>query len=163
QLTQAFQKLDEEPTRLSKPKEGQVYFNAIGRAPARVFISNHGAVNDLARCLSHTLGLNSIERFQYKDTDAIKTGTEWPAKIKQQLQVCQMFVALLSKGYWDSEWFRREIKSALERRKKDALRILPYRVDKSSVSFMGDVQVTDLVGTTPRAAQQVFAAIDKAL
>lgn len=163
QLTQAFQKLDEEPTRLSKPKEGQVYFNTIGRAPARVFISNHGAVNDLAGRLSHTLGLNSIERFQYKDTDAIKTGTEWPAKIKQELQDCQLFVALLSKGYWDSEWCRREMKSALERRKKGTLRILPYRVDKSSVSFMGEVQVTDLVAGTSRAAQQVFAAIDKAL
>ena len=163
QLTQAFHKLDEEPTRLSKPKEGQIYFNAIGRAPARVFISNHGKVNGLARRLSDTLGLNSIERFQYKDTDAIKTGAEWPAKIKQELQDCQLFVALISNGYWDSEWCRREIRVALERRKKGTLRVLPYRVDRSNVGFMGDVQVTDLVADEQRAAQQVFLAIDKAL
>jgi TIR domain len=163
QLTQAFQKLDEEPTKLTKPKEGQIYFNAIGRAPARVFISNHGKVNHLARRLSDTLGLNSIERFQYKDTDAIKTGSEWPAKIKQELQDCQLFVALLSTGYWDSEWCRREMKTALERRRDGTLRVLPYNVDRSDVSFMRDVQVTDLPSDAGRAAQQIFQAIDKAL
>jgi hypothetical protein len=162
-LTQAFQKLDEEPTRLSKPKEGEIYFNAIGRAPARVFISNYGKVNNLARQLSDTLGLNSIERFQYKDTDAIETGSEWPVKIKQELQDCQLFVALLSEGYWESEWCRREMESALERRKNGTLQVLPFRFDQSNVSFMGDVQVTDLVPDVPRAAQQVFLAIDKAL
>lgn len=163
QLAQAFQKLDEEPTLLSKPKEGQVYFNSIGRAPARVFISNHGKVNGLARQLSNTLGLNSIERFQYKEIDAIKTGSDWPAKIKQELQDCQLFVALLSEGYWESEWCRREMKTAQERWRKGSLRILPYRVGRVDVSFMGKLQVTDLVGNVARASQQVFKGIDRAL
>jgi hypothetical protein len=162
-LTQAFQKLDEEPTRLSKPNEGAIYFNAIGRAPTRVFISNYGKVNNLARQLSSVLGLNSIERFQYKDTDAIETGSDWRVKINQELQDCQLFVGLLSEGYWKSEWCQREMKIALKRRKKGALPVLPFRVDKSNVEFMGKVQVTDLVPEVPRAVRQVFLAIDKEL
>jgi len=163
QLTQAFQKLDEEPTQLTKPHEGQIYFNSIGRSPARVFISNAGKVNDLARMLSNTLGLNSIERFQYKDIDAIKTGSDWPAKIKQELQDCQLFVALLSDGYWQSDWCRKEMETALQRKRSGALQILPYKVEDCDVSFMGNIQVTDLSSDPSKAVADVFAAVDAAL
>jgi hypothetical protein len=163
QLSQAFHKLDQEPTRLRRRREGQIYFNSIGRAPARVFISNDGTMNPLAGRLSNLLGLNNIERFQYKDTDAIKTGTDWPAKIKQELQDCQLFVALLSEKYWQSEWCRKEMQTALERHRQGTLQILPYRVDKADVRFMKKIQVSDLDPGEPRAAKRIFEAIDARL
>jgi hypothetical protein len=156
QLTQAFQKLEDKPTHLRKPKEGEIYFNGIGRPPARVFISNHGKVNDLARKLSDFLGLHGIERFQYKDTDAIEPGTEWPPKIRRELQDCQVFVALISDGYWQSEWCREEMETALARRAKGMLAVLPYRVDQSDVSFMKNLQVPDLPADATAAVRRIF-------
>jgi hypothetical protein len=163
QLTQAFQKLDEEPTRLKKPQEGEVYFNAIGRPPARVFISNHGKVNKLARQLSDVLGLNGIERFQYKDKDAIEPGARWQIKIRQELQDCQVFVALLGTGYWKSDWCKEEMQTALVREKQGTLSVLPYRVDRSDVSFMDELEVADLPANSTEAVDYIFSGIDKIL
>jgi hypothetical protein len=92
QLSECFEKLDEEPTELRREEEGVRYFMSIGRRPARVFISNAGAVNPLAEKLSNELRLYNIERFQYKDEKAIATGSQWQKKIRHELEICQVFV-----------------------------------------------------------------------
>ena len=163
QLTQAFQNLDEEPTHQDKSGDGDIYFKAIGRPQARLFISNHGQVNELARELSDILGLNGIERFHYKDKDAIKPGKKWQSKIRQELQNCQVFVALISEEYWQSKWCKEEMQTALTREEEGTLEVLPYRVDKSDVSFMGDLQVADLPAHATEAVKYIFSGIDETL
>ena len=90
QLARAFRKLDEEQAEFKQGRQGEVYFESIGRRQAQVFISNANAANPLARRLSAELRLRNIEQFQYKDRfhdfrtnkdrDAIPVGTEWEKK-----------------------------------------------------------------------------------
>ncbi|MEM7157035.1 MAG: toll/interleukin-1 receptor domain-containing protein [Myxococcota bacterium] len=162
QLDRAFDKLDEHATELRRPKEGLRYFDSIGRQPARVFISNAGANNDTAARLSRHLRLNNIERFQYKDRDAIPTGSNWQAQILHELRACQVFVALIGPTYRGSEWCRREFEIAQQRAKSEELVILPYRLGAADVRFAGKLQAPDLPA---RAAgtRKIMKDIDRAL
>lgn len=67
QLWSAFEKLDEEPTKLRTAHAGERYFDSIHRRPARIFISNSALANPLAGKLSDLLRLHNVGRFQYKD------------------------------------------------------------------------------------------------
>lgn len=166
QLAGAFEKLDEEPTKLDSAHQGELYFDSIHRRPARVFISNGAAANPLARRLSDLLRLHNIGRFQYKDEGAIPTGSDWRKKIVHELEICQVFVALVGRGYEGSSWCRKELRVAAERARRQDLRILPYRVDDVDVrglKELGPFEVTDRMGEVETSARQVFDEIDQHL
>jgi len=126
QLERAFLKMDEGQTVFKKDDEALLYFESIGRRPANIFISNAGNENPLAGQLSKALRLRNIRQFHYKDADAIPTGSNWPSKIRSEVETCDVFVAIIGKGYENSLWSREELRIA---RTRDAQIVtLPYAV-----------------------------------
>ena len=169
QLSHAFAKLDEPQTDFKEGRRGEVYFESIGRRPARVFISNAAKANALGRRLSEELRLRNIERFQYKEPDAIPTGTDWQATIRREVQACDIFVAIIGEGYRESTWCMEETKSARAREIKSARArspnplILPYRLDQTRVGFMRRKQVPDLPTDQDAAVKRILEDIQKEL
>lgn len=167
QLQRDFAKLEQGPTRLREKDEGLSYFGTIGRRPARVFISNSSAVNELATGLQELLGRNNIHAFQYKSKykgeDAIPPGTDWQKKIMDEVKNCDLFVALIGEGYEKSKWCMKEVNIAQERARQKKIRLFPYNVDNQDVAFMGKFQVGGLPDDPTEAAQKVFKDIDAEL
>jgi hypothetical protein len=160
QLERAFHKLDEEQTVFHEGREGVLYFKSIGRRPARIFISNANDANPLARMLSEELRLRNIQQFQYKDPTAIPSGSNWPDKIRSEVQACDMFIALIGPGYRDSEWCREELRIAQARTGID---VLPYLVEKTDVKFLGEKQVAPLPADQNKALDRVLEDIEERL
>lgn len=168
QLNKAFSKLDEEPTQLRSKNEGTNYFKSIGRRPARVFISNGSKANLLAGQLSELFRRQNIERFQYKDEKAIKTHADWRETIEHELEICQVFVALIGPGYTSSKWCQKEIALALKREEEGGLVIRTYNLGGITAKDLSDLgldkpQVTQLPRAKSRAANLVFEDVDTAL
>jgi len=177
QLGRAFEKLDQSPTRLEHRSEGDLYFARIGRRPTRLFLSNAGADNALAAQLSSILHLHSIDHFQYKKDYAdegpdIPTSSDWEAKIRQELEACELFVALIGPTYHEKPWCVAELRRALERRRDDGLIVLPYKVGSPDVPLdilqdrvpaLAPRQVTDRLEEDAEAARRIFDAIDDKL
>jgi hypothetical protein len=161
QLARAFCKLDEEQTVFKTGRQGDLYFESIGRRPARVFISNANKANRLAHRLSEELRLRNIEQFQYKEPDAISPGSNWQQKILSEVDACNVFVALIGQGYEKSEWCIKEMKRA--RARLPQLQLLPYTVEKTDVSFMGKLQVAALPTDADKAVSRVLEEIQRRL
>jgi hypothetical protein len=143
QLTSAFAKLDEDQSGFKGGLQGELYFESIGRRPARVFISNAGIANPLAQELARELRLRNIEYFHYKDPGVIPTGTPWAEKLRSEVESCDVFVALIGPGYEKSDWCMEELRIA--RARLPRIELLPYMAEKTSVKFMGQLlQVTEL-------------------
>jgi hypothetical protein len=141
QVDRALKKLDEDQTVFHDGDRGTVYFESIGRRPARLFISNAGQSNSLAGLLTQELRLRSIELFHYKEPDAIKPGADWRARIRQELETCDLFVALIGPGYRESDWCREEFAAA---RNRVGLELLLYAVEPTDVGFADQLHVADL-------------------
>jgi hypothetical protein len=142
QLANAFGKLDEDQTAFKDGRQGELYFESIGRRQARVFISNANNANPLARRLSEELRLRNVGRFQYKEPGAISAGSNWDDKIRGEVQACDVFVALIGPGYEESEWCMEEMRIA--RTRLPDLEPLPYLAGKTNVKFTGKLQVPEL-------------------
>ena len=102
QLERAFLKLDEGQTEFKKDDEALLYFESIGRRPANIFISNAGNENPLAGQLSKALRLRNIKQFHYKDPEykdryVLQTNSNWPSKIRSEVETCNVFVAIIGK------------------------------------------------------------------
>jgi hypothetical protein len=171
QLLAAFKKLNMGPTRLTEQHQGLSYFGSIGRRPARVFISNSSAANPLAGALVQKFTMNNIDTFQYKEEGAIEVGTNWAKKIRAEAESCDVFVALLEKGYSKSEWCEKELKIAIARARRDEVALFPYNIDPQDTSFKPwlhahlkeDFQVPDLGNEPAAAVDKIFKAIDARL
>lgn len=166
QLERAFDKMDEEETVFKDDAEALYYFDSIGRRPANIFISNAGNENPLARKLSQALRLRNIQRFHYKDTDAIPTGSNWPHKILDAVGTCDVFVAIIGGGYQNSEWSRKELEIAGKRRAEIVL--LPYVVQGTDLRFLSEyklkkVQVSPLPADLDAALTLILDTIQKKL
>jgi hypothetical protein len=161
QLGQAFRKLDEEQTAFKDGRQGELYFESIGRRRANVFISNAGAANGLGRRLSDELRLRNIQRFQYKDPGAIRAGSDWKNKIRSELRACDVLVALIGQGYRESEWCLEEMKVA--RARLPGIHLLPYAVEKTDVGFMDELQVAELPGEPELALDRVLKDVQELL
>ena len=162
QLDRAFRKMDEGQTVFKKGEEGTLYFESIGRRAARVFISNSAKANPLARQLSDGLRLRNIERFHYKERNAIPAGSDWQKKIKSEVEACDMFVAIIGEGYEQSEWSREELRIVLAKDPKIAL--LPYVVEGTDLRFLkehgaGKLQAPTLPAGIDAAADLILEDI----
>ena len=170
QLTNAFLKLDEEGTVFTKNDEGELYFESINRRPARIFISNAGNANPLARQLSEQLRRRNIERFHYKDLGTIPTAKLWADKIEQGVADCDVFIALIGPGYDTSKWCKRELQIALER--KDNPVLMLFRVDQVDLQLLTrekklarlkPLQVPDLPADNDAAIAYLLGELQKEL
>ena len=142
QLERAFRKLDEEQTVFQEGRRGVLYFESIGRRPARVFISNAAKSNALGRRLAEELRLRNIYGFQYKEPNAILPGSDWEQKIRSEIETCDIFLAIIGEGYKASKWCMEEMRAASAR--SPHIELLPYQVDDADVGFMDKVHVAQL-------------------
>jgi hypothetical protein len=166
QLDRAFRKMDEGQTVFKKGQQGVLYFESIGRRPARVFISNSGKANPLARKLSEELRLRNIERFHYKEPDAIPAGSNWQEKIRSEVAACDVFVAIFGEGYQQSEWSREELRIALA--KNPGIVLLLYAVGGTDLAFLEQfgaqhLQAAPLPATEDDAIGLILANIHERL
>jgi hypothetical protein len=161
QLARAFRKLDEEQTVFKNGRQGELYFESIGRRPAHVFISNANKANPLAHRLSEELRLRNIQQFQYKEPDAISPGYNWQNKILSEVDASNVFVALIGQGYAKSEWCDKEMRRA--RARLPELELLPYAVEKTDVTFMDELQVSSLPVDPDKAVNRVLEEIRRRL
>jgi hypothetical protein len=161
QLLSVFSKLNEDQAAFKDGRHGDVYFESIGRRPARVFISNAGATNPLAQELAGELRLRNIEYFHYKDPGAIPTGTPWAAKLRSEVESCDVFVALIGTTYEASKWSMEELSIALARRPH--VEFLPYKIEETKVDFVGEAQVTALPLDRDKAVELVLREIQERL
>jgi len=171
QLERAFAKLDERQTEFKKDDEALFYFESIGRRPANIFISNAGNENPLAGKLSKALRLRNIRQFHYKDPDyrdpeVLQTGSNWPSKIRGEVETCNVFVAIIGGGYEKSVWSREELRIA--RTRDSQIVMLPYTIGGTDLKFLeeyglGDTQVTTLPADQDAALSRVLSDIQQAL
>ena len=167
QLGATFKKLDDGPLRFKDQHQGLSYFGSVGRRPARIFISNSGTANLLAGALVEKLKINNIDAFHYKQENAIPVGDDWAKSIKTAAQLCDVFVALIDRGYSGSEWCKKELKIAWTRAHKGEVALFPYnlapqdpRLKQDLWALLKHVQAPDLGDEQTVAATKVFDAID---
>jgi hypothetical protein len=161
QLGRAFRKLDEEQTVFQEGRKGVLYFQSIGRRPARIFISNAGKANALGRRLAEELRLRNIYGFQYKEPNAILPGSDWEHKIRGEIESCDIFLSIIGEGYHASKWCMEEMRAASARLPKIVL--LPYQLDDADVRFMDKLQVAQLPRGLDEAVQFMLEGIHTVL
>jgi TIR domain len=161
QLERAFRKLDEEQTMFQDGRRGVLYFESIGRRPARVFISNAAKANPLGRRLAEELRLRNMYGFQYKEPNAILPGSNWEQKIRNEVETCDIFLAIVGEGYKASKWCMEEMRAASARVPKIVL--LPYQVDQADVGFMDKVHVAQLPSGLEESVQFMLDRIHSVL
>src|SRR5215472_5101318 len=131
-------------------EEGHGYFYSLGRKrEGSVFVSNAGPDNDLARDLSRHLDLTNIPFFQYVYQNTIEIGADWTERLREKLASSLLFVPLVTRSYWESDWCQREWKIASELREQDVgPHILPYFLEDPKVCAgpLGDTQGRRLDG-----------------
>jgi nucleoside phosphorylase len=141
-VTELVDHLEAEVDQLQVPRrqfrsleEGQMYFRSLGRTRhGPVFVSNAGPENDLARDLSRHLDINNITFFQYRYRNTIEIGADWTERLRDKLAASVLFVPLVTRSYWDSEWCRKELEIASELRARGAgPTILPYFLEDPAI------------------------------
>lgn len=80
-----------------------------------------------------------------------------------ELEICQIFVALVGQGYEQSKWCLEELRVAAKRAREHDLVILPYQVDATDIRGLKDLdpfQVTNRAGYLDENAKRIFDEID---
>lgn len=91
-------------TELTDLDTGHRYFRNLGRDVQPVFVSNAGAVNDLAKDLADALVLENIPFFHYRYQNQIGPGRIWDDQLEQAVAASKVFVPLINDSYWQSEF-----------------------------------------------------------
>lgn len=168
QLSRSLKRISRRGTVLRSPEQGVSYFDTIGLPPARLFVSNAWSANDFADGLCQALERHNIEAWQYKQRGAIEAGSKWPDRIEQELEQCDVFVALLDPEYPKSEWCRREMRRARQRAKAGALTLLPFQLDGKMTGaeigrLIGKLQASPVYRDGAGACGRVFDEIETRL
>ena len=149
-------------TELTDLDTGHRYFRNLGRDVQPVFVSNAGAVNDLAKDLADALVLENIPFFHYRYQNQIGPGQIWDDQLEQAVAASKVFVPLIDDSYWQSEFCRREYNVAIRLAEEGRITIIPGLLDGHdngpSVPYQGE----DMRGK-PRQAQVdwVIARLDE--
>ncbi|HTQ10010.1 MAG TPA: TIR domain-containing protein, partial [Fimbriimonadaceae bacterium] len=129
QLERQIEKLFQPREPFQSEREGQDYFQNLGRRQISIFISNAGPENVFASGLVRALNLEGIKPFHYVYDNTFELGKPWPDSLRARLQSTQLFVPLISQSYWQSKWCDEELKTAERLRQQDVLTIIPYYLD----------------------------------
>lgn len=128
------------------------YFNSLGRARLRVFLSNASEDGDLALAVAAALRARYIDLFHYKDPHELRAGVNWRLQVAREVtHECGIFVMLVSKDYWGSSFCDQEFKAAKARHERGEMVILPFQVGPGRVDRLGDIEIPDM--TQPRYRQ----------
>jgi hypothetical protein len=117
-----------------------------GEAQVRVFLSYSRQDQDFAGVARHLVA-PLAQRVQLWMDDRIEAGEAFSARLLEEIDACDVFVAALSPAYAGSPWCRRELDRALSR--GPALTLLPLLladVDPGALDHLGvaHLQVSDL-------------------
>jgi nucleoside phosphorylase len=142
QLAVQLEKLARPRSQFRTREEGLKYIRSLGRpAEGRVFISNAGPDNDLARRVVQMLSLYNIEPFHYIYNNSIERGVEYAEPLRKLVTSSSLFIPLISQNYWQSAWCRDEYELATRMHEAQRLRIVPYFLDAvgaHDVTFQGE-------------------------
>lgn len=120
-------------------EEGVGYFRSLGRAQGSIFLSNARDDDALAQRVGRSLELHNHAYFHYLRRNTIELGADWRSQLYANVAACRVFVPLLSRHYWASEYCTEEYKIAERLRADGRLVILPYFLGPGAaqVSFQG--------------------------
>lgn len=129
-ISMRLQKITEKRDDLTTERDARHYFLRIGRLAGRVFISNAKAQNDFVEKLKEGLEQKAVERFHYKDKDAIPIGSSaWLNEIIRDINNSLVFVAVIDSNYEKSEWCMAELAEAFDLFRKGKIEIYAYVVE----------------------------------
>ncbi len=121
------------------------------------FISHSHRDLSAAKCVKDALDELGVPSFLAHDT--IEVGAQWREQILQALKSSDIFVALLSKDFKDSEWCDQEAGIAVARC-EDVL-IVPFSLDKitnPSYGFLNQFQIKPLLQNPLDALLEVIVS-----
>jgi hypothetical protein len=169
ELVQHAQKFQQSRMLLDTFDEGQRYFLSAGRRDTRVFISNAHTLNDLALELVKGFQTVNIQFFQYQSS--LRIGSTWQDELERELKECNVFIALISEEYHNSQWCRYELETAFKRWQNDECVILPYLItqtrlpeiikDHIQCAFMHTLQTSDIVKDIVNTVDEYLTVIEQ--
>jgi V8-like Glu-specific endopeptidase len=125
--------------------EAQRYFNSLGRARLRVFLSHAGEDQELGVALSEALDRRYVDHFYYKDPHDLPAGIDWRLRIGREVShECGVFVMLISGHYWQSKWCDQEWRTAKARFDRNEMVIFPFKVGPGRDERLEGIQAPDL-------------------
>jgi nucleoside phosphorylase len=83
--------------------DGLRYFRKAERREASIFISNAGEANDFAGRLAVAMKADGMEVFQYQEANRIPIGEEWEPWLQNEVRHSEIFLPLVTKGFWKSK------------------------------------------------------------
>ena len=145
-------------------EEGNKYFHSLGRAAAGpIFLSNAGPDDALASEVARAFDLHNISYFHYLYSNTIQKGADWEDKVLPKVAESTVFVALLSKRYWDSDWCRREYEYADQLRGEGEPVMLPFFLDSSKSHHVSAQGTTIAHLPVGQQVAEIVQQVDKLL
>lgn len=137
-------------------EDAKKYFWSLGRTRLRVFLSNASEDHDLALALSDALTARYIDHFHYKNPRDLRSGVDWRLQLAREIShACGVFVMLVSRPYWDSDWCVQEFEAARSRHQRGEMVILPFKVGAAA----GDERLDRI--QTPDLTQKRYARLSR--
>jgi nucleoside phosphorylase len=110
---------------------GERYFLGLGLQKKKIFISNARSTNGLAQRISDQLKRWDVAHFQYVEENLLPVGEEWDIeKLEREIRTSDIFVALLTKDYFESDYCKRENETALALHKDKKIQFIPYFLEQ---------------------------------
>lgn len=157
-LEQQLQKLKSDRKTFASREEGWRYFRGLGRPPAKIFVSNSGDANAFAGRLVRQLDLEGIDTFQYVYRNTIDIGSEWQRQLKPKINDSEIFVMLMTQGYWASTFCQQEFAEAERLRLAGKLTVVPFYLEDVRGGPAVEAQGETLIGMAEEAQVQRIAS-----
>lgn len=142
---------------------GEKYFLGMGLQKKKIFISNARSTNEIATSLSHELARRDVIHFQYIEENLFPVGEEWKIeKLKPEIESSDIFIALLSKDYFESEYCKIENETALALHKDKRIQFIPYFLEAGLPSH--PIQGENIAGKKPEEQiNRILSRLEKLL
>src|SRR6267143_5007770 len=102
--------------------------------PLKVFVSHSHAEREVAVSIKEELGRFGCDAFVAHED--IQPTADWPKVILDRLRACDVFLALLSESFSDSDWTDQETGIALALDKV----IVPIKMNHDPYGFIANIQ-----------------------
>ena len=110
--------------------EGQAYIGSLGQARGPVFISSANADGALAHNLVERLRSYNLRPFHYQYANTIIPGTDWIQSLPAKIEESAVFLALISRQYWESKHCREEFELASRLHEAGRLKLIPCILER---------------------------------
>lgn len=109
---------------------GHRYFRSLGRETQPVFVSNAAAADGVAKDLADALNLENIPFFHYRYQNTIGEGKRWNDQLEGIVTASKVFLPLIDKAYWKSEYCKKEYEIAVRLADLGRLVIFPCFLER---------------------------------